>query len=296
MNFIHMSNTKYWCLTKNNYTDDEWLEYVKYGDDRRVFSYAVFGREVGQSGTRHIQGYVEFKKRVRRTAVVKYFPGAHLEARKGTSEQASTYCKKDNDFNESGELSVAQGSRTDLITLRDRVRAGTSDLELADECFATWCQYGRQLRLYRGLCNPPKMRPELSVFYLWGAAGTGKTRLSRLDALQRGTCWISSDPTLQWFDGYSGESSVILDDYRGGAPDSTILRLLDIYEHRVPVKGGFESWNPDRIYITSNADPETLHGEVHAAFRRRIKKVIHFSCTLDFNDEPEIARMRAYMK
>lgn len=45
------------CLTINNYVDEEVVQKLL-NDDR--FSYIVVGREVGASGTPHLQCYAEF--------------------------------------------------------------------------------------------------------------------------------------------------------------------------------------------------------------------------------------------
>lgn len=59
--------------------------------------YVVFQEEVGQEGTKHYQGFIQFVNRTRITRLKKY-PNAntlHWEARKGTPLEAATYCKKE---------------------------------------------------------------------------------------------------------------------------------------------------------------------------------------------------------
>jgi len=86
--------------------------------------YLVFGREVGESGTRHLQGYVSFDKPKRFTEALKFFEdGTHIEPTKGTPLQASTYCKKDGDFEEYG-THPQQGKRTDLDNLKEAIKDG----------------------------------------------------------------------------------------------------------------------------------------------------------------------------
>lgn len=60
--------------------------------------YLVLQSERGQSGTDHIQGYVQFSarrtlKQVKET-LEPFFPGCHLEKAKGSPEQNRTYCTK----------------------------------------------------------------------------------------------------------------------------------------------------------------------------------------------------------
>jgi len=99
--------SKYWCFTLNNYTDDE-LEMLRNLVGGHLTTYAVFGKEVGESGTPHLQGYFEFKSRwdlirLRRWALDR----AHYEPRRGTAEEASNYCKKDGDWEQYGTISIS---------------------------------------------------------------------------------------------------------------------------------------------------------------------------------------------
>jgi len=59
-----------------------------------------FGREVGASGTPHLQGYAEAPGRGLYLTHWKQALGqsAHIESAKGTRAQNAVYCKKDGDF------------------------------------------------------------------------------------------------------------------------------------------------------------------------------------------------------
>jgi len=120
------------------------------------------------------------------------------------------------------------------------------------------------------------------VFVLVGTAGSGKTRL----VFQKcPSLWIAPDPSLKWFDGYGGEEDVLLDDYRGGADDAFLLRVLDRYPLTVPIKGGFVVWKPTRIFITSNDEPPFGHFRISAAVLRRIRSTRRIDTQLDFDDD-----------
>ena len=66
------------------------------------YKYLIYGREVGDEGTPHLQGYVQLKKITRLTGMKKLHPTAHWEVAKGTEEQNRTYCSKEGDFQEFG--------------------------------------------------------------------------------------------------------------------------------------------------------------------------------------------------
>jgi len=76
-------------------------------------NYLVYGFEVGEEGTPHIQGYVQFKKRLRFNQVKQMVGGrAHLdeEYQNSTPVANQTYCKKDGNFREFGQLQHKSGT------------------------------------------------------------------------------------------------------------------------------------------------------------------------------------------
>lgn len=122
-----MSRAKYYVFTINNPTEEEESAIAAYADqtlrDQKQISYIVVGIEVGESGTRHLQGYVELSQRLRLTQL-KRLPGfarGHFEVRRGSAEQAAEYCLKDNNvLVEAGSRSSGgQGSRSDLVDLQN---------------------------------------------------------------------------------------------------------------------------------------------------------------------------------
>lgn len=91
-----------------------------------------------------------------------------------------------------------------------------------------------------------------TIHWLAGPTNCGKTRLATESDPD---FWISSN--LPWFDGYTGQSTAILDDYRSGdLPFNRLLRVMDRYPLMCPIKGGFTWWNPKTLYITCPRLPE----------------------------------------
>lgn len=249
--------------------------------------YLIAGREVGANGTHHIQGYMELAKRERLAGVKRYLsPRAHCQVARGTPMENRTYCSKDGVYFEVGVLSTyqnGQGSRTDLVKLKEDIDSGKKMTEIADEHFSAWLRMEKGIRSYVGLKLPD--RDWMTEMYIyWGDTGTGKTWKAHEENKET-SLYVAFDNNMVWFDGYEGQEAVLFDDF-DRLPDrgiTYILRLIDRYSMRVPIKGGSVKWLPRRVYFTSNTSWEEWGGmgsisDSHkAAFKRRITKVIHFT-------------------
>ena len=113
---------KDWCFTLNNYTEEEYHD-ITHGE----YQYLSVGKEVGESGTPHLQGFLQLVNR-KRLEGVKKLPGfarAHLEVRRGTPFEAAKYTQKDGDFVEDGTI-MSQGARTDVKEWHKAMMLGTS--------------------------------------------------------------------------------------------------------------------------------------------------------------------------
>lgn len=268
--------SKYFVYTLNNYTEDEQQRLQNLTEDDGV-SYHVFGREVGERGTPHLQGYVEFTSRLRLANVKAIISRrAHFELRRGTPKQARDYCIKDGNFFEYGTLSaVYQGKRTDLDVACELIQSGKRIRDVAESTPTTFVKYSRGLlQLRRELGKRRDWKPDVKVY--WGQPGTGKTR-----SVYDEESDVYAHPGGPWFDGYDGQETVLFDDFTGSCfKIQYLLKLLDRYPMDVPVKGAFTSWTPRRIYFTSNIPFESWYPgarDVHVeALRRRIDTIKEF--------------------
>jgi len=237
---------KDWCFTINNPLENE---------DYEVFAiphqYLVFGYEVGESGTPHLQGFIQFASKVRFQTVKGYFPRAYLSIRRGTPQEASTYCKKEGRFIEDGRLSYA-GKRTDLDDIKEFIQGGATDQEVAETNFSQWCYHRKSFSAYRSMLFPPTDRDDVRVVCIWGITGSGKTATARAiypDA------YVCVDPSLRLFDGYDEHREIILDEFDASASRSVLLRLLDRYKCSLRILYGWVPLRAVRFIITSNFPP-----------------------------------------
>lgn len=103
----------------------------------------------------------------------------------------------------------------------------------------------------RNIVLPPRSTKTKTVL-IYGLPGCGKSRF--IYETYPDAFWKSPDST--WFDGYSGQSEIIFDDFYGWIPLATLLRLTDRYPLIVQTKGGHATFQAKRCIISSNALPE----------------------------------------
>lgn len=92
--------TRGWCFTLNNYTEEEYEKLKTFGHTNT--DKFVIGKEVGKSGTPHLQGYMYFKNAQRFERMKQLCANAHWERSKGSAEQNLKYCSKDGVYEEKG--------------------------------------------------------------------------------------------------------------------------------------------------------------------------------------------------
>jgi len=154
-----MAQPRNFVFTLNNYTDEE-VELLKTSVQDQA-NYLVFGKEIcPTTGTPHLQGYVEFKKKMRVNTISKMMNGRWFNRpSKGTAEQNKTYCKKEGDFYEYGTTDKKPGERTDIQKFQDVVKTGVLDKKRLREDFPEICaKYPRFVDSYiRDQLEVPKV-------------------------------------------------------------------------------------------------------------------------------------------
>lgn len=150
-----------WCFTINNPTQQDKDHVAALGLDP-LRKYLVVGREQGESGTPHLQGFVVFTRALRRARVSNFLPRAHLETARASSDKNATYCKKQGDFDEYGELPVQSGANGVLQPFYDWGEAYISEhgfapsaREIAQEHPTVFLRYPRSAQLLELQAPPP---------------------------------------------------------------------------------------------------------------------------------------------
>jgi len=259
-----------WVFTLNNYTEQD-IEFLK----GLMCKYIIFGREVAPTtGTQHLQGYIEFANPRTKTGILKKMELSneiYLAPRMGTPEQAREYCLKGTDIFENGELPMKNGQRKGLKEACEKVLSGASIEEIAVEYPDEFVRYSAGLKaLSTTKVKPRDPNIPPNVIWLWGLAGTGKTRR----AYESHKKVYIKDGT-QWWDGYEGQEAIIIDDFEAVEWNyRDFLRLLDRYPYRGQFKGGYVNVNSPYVYITCEYHPCMIwKGNKLAQVTRRLTEI-----------------------
>lgn len=272
-----MSRARGWCFTVNNYTDED-VENM----ENIVCRAICVAKEVGESKTPHLQGVVYFEHpKTLRAAKRKISPRAHLEIMRGTWQQASDYCRKDSDIVRDYGEGPAQGRRNDINEFSKAIEERESKESIVKGEFAT--QFAKYPRFYNACVEVfAKSRTKefrtVEVEVYWGPTGTGKTR----KAMEHEDVFLWDPCSPEWWCGYEGEKILVIDEFgRGSLPIKRLLRLLDGYQCKLPIKGGctYAEWT--KVIITSNTNPDEWYTGANVehveAFKRRVTRIIYMN-------------------
>jgi hypothetical protein len=261
------------CFTLNNYTEDEYRKIREYMVSKCV--YGIVGREIGELGTPHLQGYFNLGRDGRKSfATLKKEIGsrAHIEQARGSDEQNRTYCSKTGDFVEHGELQ-SSGKRNDLNDVAEAITKGGSVEDVALSHPSTYIKFHRGIEALHSVVASRRTRSfKTEVSVLVGAPGSGKSRYASAKSASLGSTYYK--PRGEWWDGYNGQISVVIDDFYGWLKYDDLLKITDRYPYQVPIKGGYRQFTSKYIFITSNVEIDKWYkfeGYDTTALRRRIE-------------------------
>lgn len=292
-----------WVFTLNNYTLME-CEMICNQAVACIASgslkYLVYGKEVGQSGTLHLQGLVLFKDAKTRSAVKTWFgtQRIHLEPMKDTSFQnASNYCKKGKQshaeweldheagahFGEDAEVmefgilpsdkSIGQKAKDDYAGAVQAAKEGRFD-DIDPKMYLRF--YGTLKAIHRDHMQSPPDLNDTCGEWIVGAPGLGKSRYVRYHY----PGFYHKLPN-KWWDGYQGQEVVLVEDMDPShAWMAYSLKIwMDRYAFPIETKGGAGLIRPKKIVVTSNFTIEEILASAEGsavqieAIKRRMKVI-----------------------
>lgn len=143
-----IQRSRSWCITTNNYTQKDLLHQTD-------VQYQIMGKEVGDSGTPHLQQFVYYTNARTFKSVQKSFPTSHIEKMNGTLDQAISYCEKEKDFTESGKRPEdRRGKVNEWNEIMDDINQGKTLLQITWEYPEAAIRYANGIKMMYEMHRP----------------------------------------------------------------------------------------------------------------------------------------------
>lgn len=289
-----------WMLTVSAEQNDREITEADLVDAFEDWSWMGQREEGGHTGYRHYQLFMQATSRIRLSTVRARLEKKHgihvnyIEPRRYSAASCVAYVSK-KETRQAGpfihgdfDMHEDQGQRTDLEELRDAVVKGASvneilndpELSLKAARFMPWLEKMVGARQATRFSQEDR---EVTVHYLWGKPGLGKTR-SVLDVDRSQIFRVTNYEHP--FDDYSGQSTLVLDEFAGQLPFQLLLNVLDRYPCKLPCRfhDTWAGWTT--VWIISNKPLERqyqdVEPQVRAALDRRITTNEEFKSNEEF--------------
>lgn len=278
---LHGHKGKHWSFTLIGH-DDAYIR--KFEDIKEFTTYWVYGKEIcPTTKTPHLQCYLVGIKQITRPTMRRWFGdnGSTYAVSFGTPTQNRNYCTKDGDFKEFGMLpqdrSQAGGQSTkdkwvEIVHL-SKTKQHVTLLEEHPREFLVHYKNIKQI----GFDFSP-IPPDLEVpcgEWIYGKTGVGKSYTARKE---NPGAYIK--PMNKWWDFYSGQDCVIIDDMSpdyGKSMEYFFKIWPDCYSFPAEIKNHIVPIRPKKIVVTSQYHPRDIWAnEAYDAISRRfhIREII----------------------
>lgn len=254
-------------VTTNWNMDEDILEKLVIDGKLRFIAY---GKEkCPTTGKDHFQTYFMFhnQRSVSAKSLKKYGDmfgpiHCHVQPMFGSLASNEAYCSKEGNLTKLGD-EPKQGSRADLKDVVARIQNGEETADnICVEDPGYYHMYGRTLTKAEDIIKRKMYRKWMTkgIWYC-GTTGVGKSHAA-FQGYDPETHYVK--PVLdEWWDGYTGQETVILNDFRGQIPFAEILNLVDKWPHYV--KRRCREPTPflaKTVIVTSSMHPCTVYSNV----------------------------------
>lgn len=256
-----MGKTRWWCFTNWN-IDFDYEALMATG----AVTYLAYGlEEAPTTGKLHHQGWL-YRSSPSESAkgTGKLLGQQHVEQMRGSIEQNDDYCSKQT----KGELvefgkKPQQGERTDLKEWTEKVCAGEASVDqIAVENPQAFHQWGRTLQRVEDVALRQRQRSWMTQGeWLCGPTGTGKSKKA-FEGFDPSTHYVFKNDN-GWWDGYVGQETVIIDDFRGEIRYGELLRLVDWTPMEVRRRNREPApFLAKKVIITSSMTPDEVYSSI----------------------------------
>lgn len=254
-----------WCGTTNNWTDDDWSKIQQLGD------YGCVAQEVAPTtGTPHLQWYLYFSNKTTFSALQKKLPRSHIERCLGDATENRKYIfgpySKDGKEKPANPTAIEwgempkQGARRDLEKLRNEIVSGKKVDDLIMEDPYVYHMYGRTLTKLEDLQMRKKFRTEMTKgIWYWGKTGVGKSHKA-FEGFSPDTHYDVPLNDGGWWDGYTQQDTVIINEFRGEIKFPELLKMVDKWNYSVKRRNREPMpFISKTVIITSACPPEEIY-------------------------------------
>lgn len=274
--------------------------------------YYCMADEQGAEGTLHTHLFIACGSPVRFSTIKNLFPTAHIEKAMGSCEDNRNYIMKSgkwaaskghtsipDTFEEVGQI-LRENSRSTnggiMNTIYEMVKAGATDIEIL-EVYPSAMLYMEKIQRVRQTLAAEKYAREfrpLTVTYIWGRTGTGKTRSIMEQYGYDAVCRITDYDHP--FERYNGEDVLLFDEFRSQLRISDMLNYLDGYPIMLPCRYANRQARYTKVFLISNVELKQQYRNIQfeepytwAAFLRRIHSVVEYTAE-GCNAEPVVVQ------
>lgn len=249
-----MSRSKNFVFTWNNYPLECKEILSTYGAQYIVYSHET----APTTGTPHLQGWIGFKNARYEKAVKKLMVGCWVETARGDLNQNKDYINKVAELVTIGippkskeSIGADEAARWKLV--KTLAKEGKLD-DIPEDIYVRY--YSTLKKIAADHRPSPPTLDVLQNEWIWGPSGCGKSKSAR----DRFPDAYIKDPKEKWWDGYTGQDTVIIDDFDKYqvAQSGEMKRWCDHYPFPAQIKGSTMFIRPTRIIVTSNYTPEEI--------------------------------------
>lgn len=234
-----------WCFTHNNYNDKDIDMYSS--TIREYCKVGFFSKEIGDSGTPHLQGYIEFKKKDR--PLSKFCKGANWEKALGNKLSNWDYITNSPDKGVSQELAFSFG------------RVPQKVKTIAEHDFYLW--QIKALQIVKGEISDRHIH-----WFYDKEGGVGKTAFCKYLTVFHGAICLGGKAAdcrngiVEYMKNNDGETPelILINIPRSFNSDylsyEALENIKDMYFYSGKYEGGQVCGNPPHLMVFSNEEPD----------------------------------------